>query len=82
VALAEWSMGKAGGQAGGCGTVTYLCHRCLSDQAACSGNTSGRCVRLNAGASESDWRLTQLIEIEFTLDGARTGAQRIPRGRH
>jgi enamine deaminase RidA (YjgF/YER057c/UK114 family) len=85
VALAEWSMGKAGGKLEDVvRSRIYVTDAALSDQAARTLAKYFREVRPTSTLVQVSRlaRPTQLIEIEFdAVDGARTGAQRIASGR-
>src|SRR5262245_37743547 len=85
VALAEWSMGKAGGKLEDVvRSRIYVTDASLSDQAARALAKYFRDVRPTSTLVQVSRlaRPTQLIEIEFdAVDGARTVAQRIASGR-
>ena len=85
VALAEWSMGKAGGKLEDVvRSRIYVTDASLSDQAARALAKYFRDVRPTSTLVQVSRlaRPTQLIEIEFdAVDGARTEAQRIASGR-
>jgi enamine deaminase RidA (YjgF/YER057c/UK114 family) len=85
VALAEWSMGKAGGKLEDVvRSRIYVTDASLSDQAARTLARHFQEVRPTSTLVQVSRlaRPTQLIEIEFdAVDGARAGAQRIASGR-
>jgi enamine deaminase RidA (YjgF/YER057c/UK114 family) len=85
MALAEWSMGKAGGKLEDVvRSRLYVTDASLSDQAARALAQYFRDVRPTSTLVQVSRlaRPTQLIEIEFdAVDGARSRAQRISSGR-